>query len=96
MDITKFYENEFLDDLRNLNCTKPNIILRVTEHVPEILKFIQRLVDLEKAYVTKSGCVYFDTQNYHIKSFFSQVQPDTESGSKGNLNNKQIAQSHRY
>lgn len=50
------------------------IILRVTEHIPEIIKFIQKLVDKNQAYATKSGSVYFNTQAFKIKSFFNPAE----------------------
>lgn len=83
MNITQYYEREFLEDLKLLNCLKPDIVLRVTEHVPEIIGFIQKLVDLKKAYVAESGSVYFDTQNFQIRSFFEQVQPNIDTDIKG-------------
>lgn len=66
-----------------LNCEKPSIILRVTQHVPQIVEFIKKLVDSKYAYVTASGSVYFDTQKFAIKSFFEQTEATTEFDSKG-------------
>ncbi|CAF0712396.1 unnamed protein product [Brachionus calyciflorus] len=84
LEITKFYENEFLEDLQLLNCKKPDLVLRVTDHVPEIVKFIQRLIDTKKAYVTQSGSVYFNTQVFKIKSFFEQIETENQVHSKDN------------
>ncbi|RYH28670.1 hypothetical protein EON65_11295 [archaeon] len=53
------YELEFFRDMDQLNVQRPHATLRVTEHIPEILQFIQRLVDKQHAYVAKDG-VYFD------------------------------------
>ena len=69
-EISKFYEKEFFEDLSLLNCDKPSIILRVTDHIPEIIQFIQKLIDKGQAYSTESGSVYFRTRQFKIKSFF--------------------------
>lgn len=84
MEVTKYYEKEFLEDIKLLNCSRPEMVLRVTQHVPEIIKFIKKLVDLNLAYATKSGCVYFNTQKFSVKSFFVQNEAQTEVDSKGN------------
>lgn len=69
-EISRFYEKEFFEDLSLLNCDKPSIVLRVTEHIPEIIQFIQKLIDKGQAYSTESGSVYFRTRQFKIKSFF--------------------------
>lgn len=53
----------FQQDMHQLNCLVPNHEPRVTECIPEIITFIQGLVDKNHAYVLGSD-VYFD-----IKSF---------------------------
>lgn len=81
--VSKFYEKEFLDDLNKLNCDRPSIILRVTDHIPEIILFIQKLIDNEQAYKTKSGSVYFRTQKFSVKSFFD-LQDSSNAEGTGN------------
>lgn len=53
------YELEFFRDMDQLNVERPHATLRVTEHIPDILQFIERLVDKKHAYIAKDG-VYFD------------------------------------
>lgn len=72
-----------MDDLRLLNCERPSIVLRVTDHVAEIVQFIDRLLKSGLAYSTESGSVYFDTQKFSIKSFIKQIEPESELDSKG-------------
>ena len=83
--MTIFYEKEFFQDLTLLNCEKPSIVLRVTQHIPEIILFIQKLIDSELAYETSSGDVYFRTQRFSVKSFFT-----LQTGSAENENIKGI------
>jgi cysteinyl-tRNA synthetase len=42
-DLTKFMEGEFTDDMDNLNVLRPDVITRVTEYVPQIATFVERL-----------------------------------------------------
>lgn len=56
-------------------------MLRVTQHIPEIVKFIQKLIDSGLAYQAKSGSVYFNTQKFKVKSFF--IPTDSDEGEKG-------------
>ena len=53
----------YQEDMHALNCLKPNFEPKVTECIPEIIDFIQGLVQNGKAYVV-DGDVY-----YHIPSF---------------------------
>lgn len=69
-----------MEDLNKLNCERPSIILRVTEHVPQIITFIQKLINAEQAYKTKSGSVYFRTQKFSVKSFFDLQDSTTTEG----------------
>jgi len=54
-----------------LNCDRPSIVLRVTQHIPQIVDYIQKLIDDGNAYKAASGSVYFRTQKFSVKSFFS-------------------------
>lgn len=52
-------EDDFFYDMDRLNVLRPDTVLRVTEHIPEIISYISRLVELKNAYVAADG-VYFD------------------------------------
>ena len=49
---------KFLNDLRDLNFIMPDHYVRATEHVPEMIDIVERLVANEHAYVS-NGSVYF-------------------------------------
>ena len=75
--LARKYEREFWRDLDALNCLRPNIVTRVTEHVDShIVPFIERLVEKGMAYELvvkeedgKNGGdvdgVYFDVLAYN-------------------------------
>jgi cysteinyl-tRNA synthetase len=54
---------QFHDDMTALNCISPDFEPRVTHHIPDIIEFIQGLIEEGKAYAV-GGDVYF-----HIASF---------------------------
>jgi cysteinyl-tRNA synthetase len=60
--MTKILENDFFNDMDRFNVIKPDAILRVTEHLDEIIKYVQQLLDLGFAYETVDG-VYFDVSS---------------------------------
>lgn len=76
-EIARFYEEDFLKDIRRLNILfdpAPNperkdenkagdIKCRATEHIPEQMKIVDRLTDRGFTYETSDG-VYFDTSKF--------------------------------
>ncbi|KAI4495452.1 hypothetical protein M0802_008666 [Mischocyttarus mexicanus] len=62
--LSKFYENEFFNDMEILNVTMPYLSCRVTEYIPQIIQFITNILDKNGAYIGKDGSVYFDTKSY--------------------------------
>ena len=63
-EYTAKYESAFLQDLKTLNCLEPHHRPRATEHIPEMLDLIGRLIEKEIAYQAEDGSVYFSIQNY--------------------------------
>lgn len=65
--IAKRYEERFMDDMKSLGITPPDIMTRVTEHIDEIINFISVLIDKGYAY-EKTGLtsvdVYFNLAKY--------------------------------
>jgi cysteinyl-tRNA synthetase len=53
----------FTDQMRLLNCQKPDIEPRVTENIPQIIQFIEDLIAQGKAYVV-DGDVYYDISSF--------------------------------
>jgi cysteinyl-tRNA synthetase len=62
-DHAAFYENEFLEDMQTLGVRLPDTLTRVTEYVPEIVDYIQKIMDNGFAYEAQ-GSVYFDIREY--------------------------------
>ncbi|XP_055624659.1 probable cysteine--tRNA ligase, mitochondrial [Toxorhynchites rutilus septentrionalis] len=63
-NISKHFELEFWGDLQRLNVKLPDIKLRVTDHIPSIVSFIEKLVISSFAYSSIDGSIYFDSCKY--------------------------------
>ena len=51
------YETEYLEDMRSLGVMEPDVLTRVTEYVPNIIAFVQKIVAKDLAYAY-NGSVY--------------------------------------
>ncbi|HEX3890333.1 MAG TPA: cysteine--tRNA ligase, partial [Verrucomicrobiae bacterium] len=52
------------DDLKTLNCLSPHQTPRATEHIPEIISLIEKLIARGIAYKASDGSVYFSIEKY--------------------------------
>ena len=58
-EIAKFYTDIFFRDMGRLHIEKPEIIAKATDHIPEMIEFVKKLVENGYAYET-SRAIYFD------------------------------------
>ncbi|HET6841390.1 MAG TPA: cysteine--tRNA ligase [Candidatus Angelobacter sp.] len=58
-EYTRQYEEAFLEDMQTLNLERPERVVRATEHIEEMAKFIQELEQKGFAYRTEDGSYYF-------------------------------------
>ena len=63
-EFTGQYEKAFLDDMKALNCLMPHQTPRATEHIPEIVSLIEKLIARGIAYQATDGSVYFSIEKY--------------------------------
>ena len=75
-DFSRHFESSFLEDMRLLNVELPDSITRVSEFVPEIVKFIEKIVENGYAYES-NGSVYFDVSKYNdgTKHKYAKLEP---------------------
>lgn len=75
-ELGSMYEKEFFDQMDGLNVVRPDFITRVTEYVPEIIRFIEKLEEQGIAYES-NGSVYFDLKKYKEKFKYNLLRPET-------------------
>src|SRR2546423_1574804 len=83
-EYTSRYENAFLEDLKALGCLRPDQLPHATDHIPEMISLIERLLARGIAYRTPDGSVYFSIEKYQasghrygqlINLNFEQMRP---------------------
>ena len=62
-DIAKFYEEKFWADFDALNCTRPTVISRATQHIKEMITLVKTLEEKGYTYRTSDG-IYYDTSKF--------------------------------
>src|SRR6266404_6113381 len=83
-EFTGQFEGAFFDDLKTLNCRLPHHTPQATEHIPEIISLIEKLIARGIAYKATDGSVYFNIEKYRgsgrqygqlVKLNFDELRP---------------------
>ncbi|XP_065259030.1 cysteine--tRNA ligase, cytoplasmic [Emys orbicularis] len=82
-NLPKFWEEEYHKDMEALNVLPPDVLTRVSEYVPEIVAFVQKIVDNGYGYVS-NGSVYFDTMKFDAteKHSYAKLVPEAVGDQK--------------
>jgi cysteinyl-tRNA synthetase len=62
-EIARFYEAQFFEDIKALNIEMPATVARATEHVPDMVELIKKIVANGHAYETAQA-LYFDISTF--------------------------------
>ena len=62
-EIAEQYTKVFFEDLAKLNISKPEIIAKATEHIPEMIDYVKALEEGGVSYETSDG-IYFDISKF--------------------------------
>ncbi len=63
-ELTSSMIQNFNADVAYLGCLKPTIEPKATEHISDMIKIIEKLIDEKYAYVTKEKNVYFSVEKF--------------------------------
>ncbi|GAA5804655.1 hypothetical protein HPULCUR_010157 [Helicostylum pulchrum] len=96
-ELPAFWEAKYFEDMEALNVRAPDVQTRVSEYVPEIIEFVQKIIANGYAYEV-DGSVYFDTARYdgHNGHHYAKLEPwskgDTEliEDGEGSLGSKLV------
>ena len=61
---SSYWERQYDLDMLKLNVLPPTIVTRVSEYIPEIVSFVEKIVERGYAYATSDGSVYFSTGQF--------------------------------
>lgn len=87
-EIADFYTNIFMTDLAKLNIGLPEIIAKATEHIDDMIDYVQRLVAAGYAYETSDG-VYFDISKFTKYGELSRLNLDEQiAGARVEVNSE--------
>ncbi|KAI1178401.1 cysteinyl-tRNA synthetase [Nemania sp. FL0916] len=77
--LTQLMENSFTEDMDNLNVLRPDVVTRVTEYVPQIASFVERVVEKGFAYEAE-GSVYFDIAAFEkAGNTYARLRPESRN-----------------
>ncbi len=62
-DIAKYYTEIFLRDIDRLHIDRPELIPRATDHIQEMIDFVEKLCERGYGYETSDG-IYYDISKY--------------------------------
>ncbi|KAJ8252593.1 hypothetical protein COCON_G00219050 [Conger conger] len=75
--LPKFWEGEYHKDMDALNILPPDVLTRVSEYVPEIVQFVEKVINNGYGYES-NGSVYFDTAGFDgcAKHSYAKLVPE--------------------
>jgi len=72
-ELANFYEKAFLEDLKDMNIEKPEVIPHATDHVKEMVALIKNLLAKGIAYKTEDG-IYFSIDKFKGYGKLSKIK----------------------
>lgn len=85
--LAELYTKKFFEDRRTLNILDPHIISKATDHIPEMIALIQRLIEKGHAYVAADG-VYFAVSTFpgYGTRLNEELPEERQSGARVEVN----------
>ena len=81
-EIAAYYTNLFMEDLAKLNVETPEVICKATDHITDMIKYVQKLLEKGYAYET-STAIYFDVSKLDEYGILSGIKlEDQKAGAR--------------
>ncbi|MFR1566153.1 MAG: cysteine--tRNA ligase [Christensenellales bacterium] len=76
-EIAAYYTDVFFKDIAALNIGKPEIIAKATDHIQDMIKYVETLMEKGYAYETSDG-IYFDISRFKDYGKLSRLNLDDQ------------------
>ncbi len=87
-EIAAYYSEVFFRDIAALNIGKPEIIAKATDHIDDMIKYVEKLVEKGYGYETSDG-IYFDIQAFPSYGKLSRLNLDDQiAGARVEVNSE--------
>lgn len=87
-EIAEYYSKIFFEDLQKLNIGRPEIIAKATEHIDDMIKYVQNLESHGFSYETSDG-IYFDIAKFPNYGCLSRANLDDQlAGARVEVNDE--------
>lgn len=87
-EIAAYYTDVFFKDIAALNIGKPEIIAKATDHIQDMIEYVQKLVELGYGYETSDG-IYFDISKFKDYGKLSRLNlEDQIAGARVEVNDE--------
>jgi cysteinyl-tRNA synthetase len=85
-EITERYIKAFFEDVATLNIEKAEYYPRATEHIPEMVALIKKLIDKGYAYRGQDGSIYYDISKFKEYGRLAKIKvEDLKPGARVNV-----------
>ena len=87
-EIAKYYTKLFMEDLEKLNIETPEVVCKATDHINDMIKYVQKLLENGYAYET-STAIYFDVSKLDEYGILSGIKlEDQKAGARVEVDNE--------
>lgn len=76
-EIAEYYTKVFFEDLAKLNIGRPELTPKATDHIPDMIKYVEGLMEKGVAYETSDG-IYFDISKFPKYGMLSGIKLDEQ------------------
>jgi cysteinyl-tRNA synthetase len=74
--LTDRWESVFRSDMQALRMTEPDVMPRATEHIPEQIAIVERLLEKGHAYKTEDGSIFFRIASWPSYGTLARLDPE--------------------
>jgi cysteinyl-tRNA synthetase len=75
-DLAERWLDRFLADAKALRMTTPDVLPRATQHIDEMVRLIQKLIDNGHAYRTDDGSIFFSIASWPSYGRLARLDPE--------------------